>query len=189
MTRVIAIRVARDKRPLRPGGGAWIFRSLLLFLVWSAVLPAVALQAPGQTWAQTTGGLATFERETLAIETASKGRRDFNIELALSPEQKAQGLMFRRDMAEDAGMLFVYRRARVINMWMKNTLIPLDMLFIDSTGLIVKIVERTVPMSLTSISSDAPALAVLELNGGSAARFGIAPGDRVLHPAFDGGAS
>ena len=70
-------------------------------------------------------------------------------------------------------------------MWMKNTLIPLDMLFIESDGRIAKIVERTVPLSLASIASERPVRAVLELNAGTAARLGIQPGDRVLHPAFD----
>jgi uncharacterized membrane protein (UPF0127 family) len=82
-------------------------------------------------------------------------------------------------------MLFVYRPQRVVSMWMRNTLIPLDMLFIADDGRVVKIVERTMPLSLKTISSDRPVRAVLEVNGGTVARLGIMTGDRVLHDTFD----
>ena len=84
-------------------------------------------------------------------------------------------------------MLFLYEAEGLRTMWMKNTVIPLDMLFIDRRGEIVDIVERTVPFSLETISSDRPALAVLELNAGTASRLGIRPGDRVVHDAFESG--
>ena len=132
-------------------------------------------------------GLVSFERDSLVLRTAEGAERRFDIELALSPQQQAQGLMYRRSLAADAGMLFVYRPARPVAMWMKNTLIPLDMLFIAEDGLVVKVVERTVPLSLTSISSDQKVRGVLELNGGTADRLGIRPGDRVIHPAFETG--
>ncbi|MCG8360079.1 MAG: DUF192 domain-containing protein [Kiloniellales bacterium] len=128
--------------------------------------------------------LARFEQSALAIMTASGGRHTFEVELALTQEQQAQGLMFRRTLAENAGMLFVYKPAREISMWMKNTMIPLDMLFIASDGQIVKIVERTVPLSEKIVESDQRVQAVLELNAGTASRLGIKPGDRVLHSAF-----
>ena len=131
--------------------------------------------------------LEPFERGALTIETAAGGRHDFRIELAVSPAQQAQGLMYRRALAADAGMLFLYRRARQVSMWMKNTLIPLDMLFLARDGRIVQIVERTVPGSLKTIASDGVVAGVLEVNGGTADRLGIAVGDRVRHPAFAGG--
>ncbi len=147
----------------------------------SAVLFLVILVSPlTAAWGQ---GTETFETSPLAIETAD-GRIDFTVELAISQAQMRQGLMYRRKLARDAGMLFVYGWPRPSSMWMKNTYIPLDMLFIDSDGWIVRIAERTVPQSLAVISSGAPVRGVLELNGGSAARFGIAPGDRVRHEVF-----
>ena len=92
--------------------------------------------------------------------------------------------MFRRSLAPDGGMLFIYPTERTISMWMRNTLIPLDMVFIAADGRIVKVAQRTVPMSLATISSGGPAKAVLEVNGGTAARLGLEPGGRVVHPAF-----
>ncbi|RMD64741.1 MAG: DUF192 domain-containing protein [Alphaproteobacteria bacterium] len=131
-------------------------------------------------------GLQTFEREALIIETAQGVRHAFTVEVAVTPEQKAQGLMFRRTLAPDAGMLFLYRIEWPVAMWMKNTYIPLDMLFIGRDGRIRDIAERTVPGSLQAIAPDAPVLAVLELNGGTVERLGIKVGDRVIHPAFQG---
>lgn len=126
--------------------------------------------------------LASFERGDLAIVTGS-GRHEFNVELAVTPDQRSQGLMYRRDMAKDAGMLFDfgshYGRA---SMWMKNTYIPLDMVFIKDGGEIESIAERTTPHSLEAISSRGRVRYVLELNGGTVARLGIGPGDRVELP-------
>jgi uncharacterized protein len=127
--------------------------------------------------------LATFSKSKLVLETA-KGKFPFDIELALTPAQMEQGLMFRRSLAADAGMLFDYGDPQPIAMWMKNTLIPLDMLFVDTQGRIVDIHERAVPGSLETIGSGAPVRAVIELNGGTAARLGIRPGDRVHFPIF-----
>jgi uncharacterized membrane protein (UPF0127 family) len=147
-----------------------------------AVLLAALLLPPAATPLR--AGLETFERDTVVIETAAGQRHRFTVELALDGAQQAQGLMFRRDLAPDAGMLFLYGRPREVSMWMKNTLIPLDMLFIADDGRIVEIAERTVPGSLQTIPSGRPVAAVLELNGGTAARLGITPGDRVRHAAF-----
>lgn len=131
-----------------------------------------------------TQGTVTFERGGLIIETAQGQQHRFDIELAVTPEQQAQGLMFRQQMAPDAGMLFLYDRPQGIAMWMKNTLIPLDMFFIDSKGRITGIEERTVPFSTQTIESPGLASAVLELNAGTAERLGIRVGDRLVHPAF-----
>jgi uncharacterized protein len=135
--------------------------------------------------AQSAGGLAAFDKAELTIETAAGGRHDFEVEIAETGNQRAQGLMFRRQMAADAGMLFLFGGSAERAMWMKNTLIPLDMLFIDEKGKIVRIEQRTVPHSLRAILSGQPVSAVLELNAGTTARLVIEPGDRVLHPAFD----
>ena len=131
--------------------------------------------------------LHTFERDQVTIETAEGARHHFEVELALNAEQQAQGLMFRRSLPEQAGMLFLYGKLRPVSMWMKNTRLPLDMLFIDAEGYIVRITERAVPHSLETIFSGVPVAGVLEVNGGTAARLGIQPGDRVLHRAFNGG--
>jgi uncharacterized membrane protein (UPF0127 family) len=95
-----------------------------------------------------------------------------------------QGLMFRRNLAADAGMLFDFGEPQMAAMWMKNTLIPLDMLFVDATGHIVNIHQRAVPQSLESLGATAPVRAVIELNGGTTTRLNIQPGDRVIYPIF-----
>lgn len=143
----------------------------------AALLLLLALPAAAQE--------VTWESGRLSIETRDGARHDFTVELALTPEQQARGLMFRESLAEDAGMLFLYPSDRTITMWMRNTLISLDMLFLDRRGRILRIAERTTPLSDATISSGRPARAVLELPAGSARRLGIRPGDRVLHEAFE----
>lgn len=110
----------------------------------------------------------------------------FKVEVADNDETRARGLMFRMSMPPNAGMLFDYRTDQQVAMWMKNTFIPLDILFIDRRGKIVNIHERAVPLSLASIPSDGPVRAALELNGGSVSRLGIKPGDQVFHALFAG---
>ena len=129
--------------------------------------------------------LQRFPTGELTIESAS-GPHKFHVELATTPAQLEQGLMFRQTLAPDAGMLFDFKTPSPVSMWMKNTFIPLDMLFIDPRGRIINIAERTVPGSLDPLGAAGPARAVLELNGGTAARLGIRPGDRVLFPIFSG---
>src|SRR5215471_9113812 len=133
------------------------------------------------------GQLATFAKSQLVIETA-KGKFRFDIELALTPPQMAQGLMYRRTLAADAGMLFDYGDPQPIAMWMKNTLIPLDMIFIGKDGKVVDFRERAVPMSLDTIEPKMLARAVLEVNAGTVQRLGLRLGDTVHH-AFFGNAS
>jgi hypothetical protein len=134
--------------------------------------------------AQAQGPLA-FPTAELAIESADGTVHRFTVEVARTPEQQRQGLMHRRELAADRGMLFVHETSRVATMWMKNTYIPLDMLFIKRDGRIVHIAERTTPHSLQAISAGQPVRGVLELRGGSADRLDIAVGDRVRHPAFE----
>jgi hypothetical protein len=127
--------------------------------------------------------LQKFPTSDLTIISAT-GPHRFNVELAETPAQMTQGLMFRTSLAPDAGMLFDYKQPTAATMWMRNTLIPLDMLFVDARGRIVNIHQRAVPQSLDVIAAAAPVRAVIELNGGTAARLGIEPGDRVVHPIF-----
>ena len=154
-------------------------RSSALAFLGGVVLFAAAALAAGSGEAQS----LAMERDELVIETATESHR-FTVEVARTGEQRALGLMFRDQMPTDAGMLFIYSREKPVGMWMKNTLIPLDMLFIGSDGRIFQIVERTVPHSTKLIEAERPARAVLELNGGTAHRLGIEPGDRVRHEAF-----
>ena len=128
--------------------------------------------------------LQSFDVEPLVLELADGTRYDIQAELAKTYEQKAQGLMYRRKLDQYAGMLFIYDQEAERSMWMKNTLIPLDMLFIDKAGYVVSLSERAVPGSLATISSGLPAAAVLELNSGMVQKLGIRPGDRVIHEAF-----
>ncbi len=126
----------------------------------------------------------TFDRSSLVIVTGSD-RHAFDVELAVTPPQRMQGLMFRRSMSGDSGMLFdMGPRPQRASMWMKNTFITLDMLFITAEGRVESIAERTVPQSLEAISSRGPVRGVLELNGGTVSRLGIKPGDLVEHPMF-----
>jgi len=124
-----------------------------------------------------------FPTGTLTIQTAT-GTNRLSIEVARTPEQQQFGLMFRNKLPADAGMLFIYDRPMRLSMWMKNTLIPLDMIFIGADGRIVDVAERRIPLSVEPIYSSGLALAVLEVNGGTISRLGIKPGDRVLHDAF-----
>jgi len=133
--------------------------------------------------AGTAPALETFPTARLEISSAGQ-THDFTVELAVTRVQRAQGLMWRRRLKAGRGMLFLYPRDQVIQMWMKNTLIPLDMLFIDRKGTVIRIKERAVPGSLRAISSGQRALAVLELRGGAVSRLGLRPGDKVLHEAF-----
>ena len=121
---------------------------------------------------------------TPLVIAANGASHTFNVELAATEKERQVGLMFRRKMAPDAGMLFDYVRSQRVAMWMKNTYIPLDMLFIAGDGRVVNIAKRTVPHSLTSIPSAGRVRAVLELNAGTSDRLGIKPGDQVRHRIF-----
>lgn len=121
----------------------------------------------------------TFSSEKLTIETADKTVHGFTVELATNNAQRQQGLMFRNTMASDHGMLFDFGTDREVTMWMRNTLIPLDMLFISKSGKIEHIGADAVPHSEAIISSRGPVRYVLEINGGLAKRLGIKAGDMV----------
>lgn len=131
-------------------------------------------------------GLATASAQELQplVVVTDEGRHAFQVELAATPEERSRGLMFRRSMPAEQGMLFDFGRVQPVSMWMRNTYIPLDMLFISETGEIVRIAADTEPLSERTISSGQPVLSVLELNAGTARRLGIEAGDRVEHALF-----
>lgn len=156
-------------------------RFLSAALAVLAVLHAVAGSAPP---ARAQSAAAEAAASELWIETRQGRRVHFTVELALTPEQQSRGLMFRESMPPDAGMLFVFDSVRPVAFWMKNTPLPLDMLFIGADGRIVNIAARTTPFSTAQVPSAGPVRAVLEINGGVSALLGIAPGDRVIHPAL-----
>jgi uncharacterized membrane protein (UPF0127 family) len=115
----------------------------------------------------------------VVVETASGRRLPVQVELARTDEERARGLMNRRQLAEDAGMLFLFSESEPRAFWMKNTLIPLDMLFIDEGGRVVGLLERAEPLTTSPRDPGVPSRYVLEVNGGWAERHGVRPGDRV----------
>ena len=151
----------------------------------AVLLVVLALAAPGGLHAQSgpLEDLDKFPRGKLEI-TVGRKPLVFDIWVADTPQRMSQGLMFVRSLSPQHGMLFVHENPRPISMWMKNTYIPLDMVFIDSHGRIQQIVARTTPHSLDTVRSSEPALAVLEIGGGEAQRLGLKPGQTVSHPAF-----
>ena len=122
--------------------------------------------------------------ERLTVETEA-GEHVVMVEVARTAEERSIGLMHRTELAPDRGMLFDFGATRPVTMWMKNTLISLDMFFAESTGRIVAIAERTTPLSEKRIRSGQPVRFVLEMIGGSARRLGIAPGDRLRHALIE----
>jgi uncharacterized membrane protein (UPF0127 family) len=124
---------------------------------------------------------AGLNQVPLTIQTA-KGKHRFTVEVAETSEQQAQGLMFRQSLDPDRGMIFPRTPPEDATFWMKNTLIPLDMVFIREDGTIARIAENTVPMSLDPVPSLEPVAAVLEIAGGRSAQLGIKQGDKVSWP-------
>jgi uncharacterized membrane protein (UPF0127 family) len=123
------------------------------------------------------------EQQTLEIASKS-GVHVFSVELAVTDEERERGLMFRKQLPEGQGMLFDFKREQEVSMWMENTYVPLDMIFIRKDGRILRIAENTEPLSRAIISSRGQVLAVLEVLGGTANKLGIAAGDRVGAPMF-----
>jgi uncharacterized membrane protein (UPF0127 family) len=149
-----------------------------LFLLLSFSVLSLAPLGPA-------GRLIAAELQPLEI-TSKNGVHVFAVEMAVTPEQQASGLMFRRELPEGQGMLFDFGHEQPTSFWMKNTYIPLDMIFIRGDGRIARIAENTVPLSEALVSSGGPVRAVLEVIGGTAKKLGIAPGDRVAHAIFRG---
>ncbi|SDF14223.1 MULTISPECIES: DUF192 domain-containing protein [Thalassobaculum] len=140
------------------------------------VLAVFLLLAPAAAWAA--------ELVPLTVTTEEGVAHPFQVEIADSPDERARGLMFRKELAEDRGMLFLFPRRERIAMWMRNTEIPLDMLFISDDGRVTQIHERAVPHSEAVISSRRRVRYVLELPGGTADRLGLAPGALVTSEAM-----
>lgn len=142
------------------------------------VAVSVALLLPAMA------GAEVCAPDRVDIRTTDGTLLSFTVELADEPEEMARGLMFRETLAEDAGMLFVYQTPRRATFWMKNTLIPLDMIFVNPAGLVVHVHENAIPGDLTPIEGGPRTLAVLEIAGGLARAVGIAPGAALRHPAL-----
>lgn len=143
----------------------------------------LALLAIASSVSAQTPAPVEFERSTLAIRT-SGGEVRFAVELASTPDQLSRGLMFRDSLPPFTGMLFDFGPPRPVSMWMMNTKIPLDMLFIAADGTITRIAANTEPFSTRTIESGGLTKGVLEIAGGSSRMIGIKPGDRVLHRIF-----
>jgi uncharacterized protein len=154
-----------------------------LFLAAPLVLAAGLARA-----ADITGPQPELPKEKLVITTRDGRQHVFNVEIAKTPEQQETGLMFRKTVAADGGMLFDFGPPHDIQMWMKNTIAPLDMVFINQDGTIRSIAENTVPESLATIDSRGPIRATLELAAGTTAKLDIRVGDKVTGSIF-GGAS
>lgn len=147
-----------------------------LLLTWLAM--SIAFLGP-------TPALAKMRVDTLTIVSATTGQAQrFDVEIAATEAEKATGLMFRTSLPPNRGMLFPYGRPDEVTMWMRNTYIPLDMVFIRADGTVHRIEANTEPLSERVISSNGPVTAVLEIAGGSAAKLGIRAGDKVRHSIF-----
>jgi uncharacterized membrane protein (UPF0127 family) len=147
--------------------------------LWIALISWIGLVAPGG------GNVRAAEFQPLEIATQT-GVKMFSVELAKTEREKETGLMYRKHLPDGQGMLFDFSPAQQVSMWMKNTYISLDMIFIDPDGRVLRIAENTEPFSTRIIPSRGLAKAVLEVIAGTAKKYGIAPGDRVSHPLFNG---
>lgn len=144
---------------------------------------ALALSAPLSLPAGAEPAAAAQQREPLEI-VSKNGTHAFSVEVMRDDASRARGLMFRRSMPANQGMLFDFGVPQPVAMWMKNTYLPLDMVFIRKDGTIARIAADTEPLSTQVIPSNEPVISVLELNAGTAASLGLQPGDRVRHPLF-----
>lgn len=128
-------------------------------------------------------GAAGLPRDVLLVETASSQYR-FDVEVADDPAERAEGLMYRQALADNAGMLFLYSKPQPVEFWMKNTLLSLDIVFVRADGTIARIAAGTTPMSEDLIPSGEPVLAVLEVKAGIMHQLGITAGDRLRNPKY-----
>lgn len=147
--------------------------------LWIALLSLISIAAPYGA------GARAAEFQTLEIATRA-GVKMFSVEMATTEQEKEKGLMYRKHLPDGQGMLFDFSPAQQVSMWMKNTYISLDMIFIDPDGRVLRIADNTEPLSTRVISSGGLAKGVLEVIAGTAKKYGIAPGDRVSHPLFNG---
>lgn len=164
---------------LRHRGGAAVQAALLIL----ATSHAAVLPCGGQRAYAGEPATATAQEERLELVTAS-GVHALDVEIASTPEKQALGLMYRTSLPDTKGMLFPHRKPTELSMWMRNTYIPLDMVFIRADGTVHRIEAKTEPFSERIISSQGPVSAVLEIAGGAAERMGLKPGDKVRHAYF-----
>jgi uncharacterized membrane protein (UPF0127 family) len=151
-------------------------------LVATVLLGVAASAPPAGLASEALLPLAAFPRERIAIETRGARRHLFEAWRADTPQTRSQGLMFVKRLRPEQAMIFVYAPPQHVGMWMKNTLIPLDMLFVDGGGCVVKVHAGARPGDLTSIAADVPVALVVELAGGTAGTLGLGRGDRVVRP-------
>jgi len=166
-------------------GGRAAFGAALLFVAAGAAGVVLWANPRAATEAPQAAGAPSHE-ERLELVTAS-GVHSIDVEIAATPEKQALGLMFRTSLPDSKGMLFQHDRPRELTMWMRNTYIPLDMVFIRADGTVHRIEAHTKPLSEEIISSGGVVSAVLEIAGGAAERMGLKAGDRVRHPYFGTG--
>lgn len=160
-------------------------RAVILGFVGLLALSAPGMPAWGPPAASGEARAAEFETSPLMVITL-RGRFPLTVELAVTADQRRQGLQYRRFLAADSGMLFDFGETAPAAMWMLNTPIPLDMVFIDAAGWVAHVAENTTPHSLDVISSEGPVRAVLEVAAGTAERLAIRKGSRIQHPLFGG---
>lgn len=156
---------------------------LLAVGLLSGILSASPVRALAEDMSEPTQAQPTLPQEKLTIVSTS-GHHAFSVELATTPRQQQVGEMFRTQLPADSGMLFLWATPQQSDMWMENTLVPLDIVFIAPDQRIQAIAENAVPRSLAHISSHGPAAATLELPGGTASRLGIMVGDKVESPSL-----
>jgi len=149
---------------------------------WLPTLTIACLVGALHAWTFAAGIPDHLPTTRLEIESSDHQSHSFRVSVAANPEDRQRGLMYVRDMHPDQGMLFELGETRIASMWMKNTPLPLDMLFIRADGSISSIVRETEPYSRTPIHSNEPVAAVLELIGGTCDRLGISAGDIVTYP-------
>jgi uncharacterized protein len=154
--------------------GVWV-----RLLAWFSIIATVAALCAVTSW-----GAQAASIQPLEIVTKS-GVHVFAVEMATTEEEKTTGLMYRKELADGKGMLFDFSPEQEVSMWMKNTYISLDMIFIRADGRILRIAQNTEPMSTKIIPSGGLAKGVLEVIAGTAQKYGIQPGDRVGHPLFN----
>lgn len=155
----------------------------MIWIISATILTALLLWVGVETYRQQAAG-ELFPKSHVEILRADGTSVAFRMEIATTPEQQEHGLMFRKHLKPDTGMLFLWPADQPVAMWMKNTLIPLDMLFVAHDGRIVKITANAVPEDLTPLSAGENVRAVIEIGGGEAAKQNIKTGDKVLYAAF-----
>jgi uncharacterized membrane protein (UPF0127 family) len=170
-------------RPARAGLGPLAVHGLKAARWWCLLVALAAASWVAEGAAA--GGNVVFPTDRIVVVTADGARHDFEVELATTPQQRQQGLMFRESLAEDAGMLFLFDREAPHSFWMKDTIVSLDILFLDKTGRVVAIAARAEPLSTEQIPSGVPAAGVLEVVAGTSERLGIDLDARVEHRAFE----